>query len=200
MYSRLSLLISSIKKKNSTFVSYKKPLIELCRITSPESILEFGPGLSTEIFIQHTNALIISIEQNEKWYQKYKNAYPKDRVRILFLLEGLRSFKEEPIFQSYSLIFIDGGNRLEALEYGYDFLSDKGVVYLHDAHREEYEIGIRRYPYIFFPERHSCILSKDQEINTIIKQRIPLDYSCSCQYCSSPARRAYFDGYAEKLP
>ncbi len=200
MYSRLSLLISSIKKKNSTFVSYKKPLSELCGIIFPESILEFGPGLSTEIFIQHTNASIISIELNEKWYRKYKNAFPKNRVRILFLLEGLHSLPEEPLFQGYSLIFIDGGNRIEALEYGYEALSDKGVVYLHDAHREEYEIGIRRYPYIFFPERHSCILSKDQEINNIIKRRIYPDYSCSCQYCSSPARRAYFECYSEKLP
>lgn len=163
-------------------------------------ILEFGPGLSTNIFIKHTKSTIVSVEENLTWYRKYKNAYPEDRVRLLFLPNGLRGKNNEILFDTFSLIFIDAGNRLEALGFGYNQLSEKGAVFLHDAHREEYEIGIRSHPYIFFPERHSCIMSKDPEIYTIIKQRIPIDYSCICQYCSSPLRRAYFEQFSEKLP
>jgi len=163
-------------------------------------ILEFGPGLSTNIFIKHTNSYIISIEQNESWYRKYKNAFPKERVKLLYIPDGLESNAVEKLLHDYTLIFIDGSDRLKALAFGYNQLSEDGVVYLHDAHREEYESGIRRYPYIFFPERHSCILTKDQDIYSTIRQRIPIDYSCSCQYCSSPSRRTYFEQFSEKLP
>jgi len=197
--SRFFLLLSTLKKKNSSFSSYTKPLIELCKIISPGLILEYGPGLSTNIFIKHTKSAIISVEENFTWHRKYQNAFPEDRVRLLFLPNGFSGNNTESILNDYSLIFIDGGNRLEALEFGYSQMSEKGAVYLHDAHREDYEIGIRRYPYIYFPERHSCILSKDQEIYSIIKQRIPIDYSCSCRYCSSPSRRAYFEQFSEKL-
>jgi hypothetical protein len=198
--SRFFLLLSSLRKKNTSFSSYAKPLIELCKTISPGMILEFGPGLSTKIFIKHTNSFIISIEQNESWYRKYKNAFPKDRVKLLLLPNGVESNAVENLLHDYTLIFIDGGDRLKALAFGYNQLSKDGVAYLHDAHREEYETGIRRYPYIFFPERHSCILSRDQETYSTIRQRIPINYSCSCQYCSSPSRRTYFEQFSEKLP
>ena len=200
MLAKFHLLISTLKKRKTTFSSYSKSLIELCKILSPDSILEFGPGLSTKIFIKHTDSSIISIEQNGIWYQKYNNAFPEDRVRLLFLPNGLRSNVKEDLTNKFSLIFIDGGDRLDALEFGYKQISSRGAVFLHDAHREEYESGIRRYPYIFFPERHSCILTKDQPTYSTIRQRIKIDYSCSCQYCSSLSREAYFGQFSEKLP
>ena len=199
MLTKFHLLISTLRKRKTTFSSYSKSLIELCQIILPGLILEFGPGLSTKIFLKYTNSHIISVEQNITWYRNYKNAFPRDRVRIEFLPNGLSGTVTESLLKDYSLIFIDGGNRLEALEFGYKQISSRGAVFLHDAHREEYESGIRRYPYIFFPERHSCILTKDQSIYSTIRQRIKIDYSCSCQYCSSPSREAYFGQFSEKL-
>jgi hypothetical protein len=36
------------------------------------------------------------------------------------------------------------------------------------------------------------LLFKSQTLCDRIKQSVPSDYSCQCQYCSSPQRRRYF--------
>jgi hypothetical protein len=103
------------------------------------------------------------------------------------------------ITDDYSFVFIDGGDRVSELTYMYDKLPLGGIIYLLDAHREDYEKGIRLYPYIFFPERHSAILSKDRSIYEHIRKNLPIDYSCKCPYCSSSTRRAYFNQFSEKV-
>ena len=94
--------------------------------------------------------------------------------------------------QNFSLVFVDGGDRVAALKQAYDLINDDGLVFLHDAHREDYEGGIRLYPFIYFVERHSCLLFKSKALYDKVKAVVPADYSCHCQYCSSDARRAYF--------
>jgi hypothetical protein len=91
-----------------------------------------------------------------------------------------------------SLFFIDGGDHMDVFRLAYKIMPESGLAILHDAHREDYEIGIRLFPHIFFPERHSCISTKSHWVHECILQEINPDYSCNCRYCSSPERQAYF--------
>jgi hypothetical protein len=171
--------------------------MQLCSLENFDYILEFGPGYSTNIFLKYTNASILSIEEDLIWYKHYVNQYDNCRVRFFYQFDQWEVRENDKYSPFYSLVFIDGGNRLKALVYASNHLAPDGIVFLHDAHREEYFEGIRIYPYIYFPERHSCLLFKSLEKFNYIKKYLPYDYSCNCNYCSTDSRREYFRQFAE---
>ncbi len=191
-------LIERTNKENTTFLSFLDPLKQLCIIQKPDSILEFGPGYSTRIFLDYTKANIESIEENFRWFLQYKLTYNNIRLKIIYKQPQEDLSVLPPISTNSPLVFIDGSDRLAVLKWVFNILPEGGSVYLHDAHREDYEPGVRLYPFIFFPERHSAILSKQEYLYDQIRANIKVDYSCSCQYCSAPARRAYFNQFVKK--
>ncbi|PID87015.1 MAG: hypothetical protein CSB13_01480 [Chloroflexi bacterium] len=183
-------------KRGTTFVSFVTPLTEICKHIPLDTIIEFGPGHSTQIFLQHApNTKILSFETDIKWYNTYKDKFDPDQVNVIYKKPGWDLKEIYAYGENFSLIFVDGGDRLSALEVAYDLIGDVGLVFLHDAHREEYEPGIHKYPYVYCPERHSCILTRNKALLETLKTAVPPDYSCNCQYCSSPERRAYFSQY-----
>lgn len=184
------------KKINTTFVSFTPSLTKLCHLITPKTILEFGPGNSTRLFLEHSQAKLVSIETHPDWYDEYAKEFDPHRVQLLFKEHGWDLSEICQYGENFSLIFIDGGDRVAELKYCYDLIPDDGVVFLHDAHREAYEEGLRRYPFIYFPERHSCILLKNKDLYRAIETTISADYSCSCQYCSSADRKKYFAQFA----
>ncbi len=184
------------RKRGTTFVSFITPLTKICQNILLETIIEFGPGYSTQVFLEHApNAKIFSFETDKKWYNTYKDKFDPTQVKVIYKEPGWDLKEMHAYGESFSLIFVDGGDRLSALEVAYDLIGDEGIVYLHDAHREEYEPGIHRYPHVYCPERHSCILTRNEALIETIKTAVPPDYSCNCKYCSSPDRRAYFSQY-----
>jgi len=183
-------------KRGTTFVSFVTPLTEICKNIPLDTIIEFGPGHSTQVFLQHApNAKIFSFETDKKWYDTYKNKFDPAQIQVIYKEPGWNLEEMHAFGENYSLIFVDGGDRLSALAVAYDLIGDDGIVFLHDAHREEYEPGIYHYPFVYCPERHSCIMTKNQALMEAIKTAVPSNYSCNCQYCSSPERRDYFSQY-----
>lgn len=182
-------------KEGTTFVSFRAPLIRLCQAILLETILEFGPGHSTQIFLEHTTARIFSFETDLKWYNEYKAQHDPERVQVIYRPPGWDLNEIYQYGQNFSLVFVDGGDRVAELKFAYHLVAENGIVFLHDAHREDYEEGIRCYPFIYFPERHSCILSRNRHLYERIKATVPSDYSCNCRYCSSEARRRYFNQF-----
>lgn len=178
--------------KRRTFVSFKRPLTQTLDLLKPRSVVEFGPGHSTRIFLKHSDAEIWSFETNLKWFDKYKDAFDSARFHLVYKEPDWSLEEIYNDLQTADLVFVDAGDRPRALKMAYDLIGENGVVYLHDAHREDYEEGILVYPYRYFPERHSCILCKDEALFEQIKSSVKADYSCNCKYCSSPARRSYF--------
>jgi hypothetical protein len=156
-------------------------------------VVEFGPGRSTELLVEHSEAEIWSLETSLDWYDRYKDEFDPKRVHVIHQDGDLESMASRAFSERADLVFIDGGDRLSALKMAYELVEQTGAVYLHDAHREEYEPGIRLYPFVYFPERHSCILCRHEQLHQQIRDAVVADYSCACQYCSSPERRAYFD-------
>jgi hypothetical protein len=194
---KLRRTISRHRKTGTTFLSFKRPMIDLCQTLPLNTVLEFGPGYSTEIILEYSSAKIISLETDQQWYQRYKDRFDPKRVKVIYLPELEALDITNQLGRDFSLVFIDGGDRLTELNLAFELTDEKGVVYLHDAHREEYEPGIRLYPYYYFPERHSCLLFKDLSTFRVTKASIPSDYSCHCQYCSTPERRAYFSKFVD---
>jgi hypothetical protein len=186
-------------KRGTTFVSFMKPLQQLCQRFPLQTILEFGPGYSTEVLLQNSSAMIISLETNVPWYLKYRRRFNSERVRVLFGWPG-KDLVKLVGKDRYSLIFIDAGDRVSILKGVFDLVPPDGMVFLHDAHREEYEPGICLYPHRYFPERHSCILFKSKVLRDAVEKAIPPDYSCNCGHCSSANRRAYFSRLAGRAP
>jgi hypothetical protein len=182
---------------STTFVSFETPLTQLCRRFPLQTALEFGPGYSTGILLRHSSAKIISIEPRFLWYMRWKNRFDSSRLTLHYRQPN-EALNEMSGNQRFSLVFIDAGDRVSIMKNVIDLVHSNGIVFLHDAHREEYEPGIRLYPYRYFPERHSCILFKSKVICDAVKRLIPPDYSCNCTYCSSEDRRAYFSRLSER--
>lgn len=138
----------------------------------PKSILEYGPGLSTEIMLALCPEVhITSIEHDHHWYAKAKAKY-KDRVNLVF--RESFTFKSQyacwPLLQDdipqYDFIFVDGRRRVECLLVGLNVLKPNGILLLHDAERKEYQHGIDLYETI---EKHS---GKDLATTVILKKRL----------------------------
>lgn len=184
---------SRSKKKGTTFVSFQRPLEQLCRLLEPRRVLEFGPGNSTRLFLEHTKARIVSVESDPGWHERYREEFDPERVDCILLESGAPPAGE--LGTDFDLVFVDGGDRVELLRFARSVLGERGIVYLHDAHREEYEEGFGGYPFVYFPERHSALFCADGATFRSVRQAVPLDDSCACKYCSTPERRAYFEKF-----
>lgn len=182
----------------SAFISFAPALKLLCNILQPDHILEFGPGYSTQLFLKHTLANIVSIETDRTWYDNYKNLFNSPRLQLIHKLPNWDITEFDAGVQKFSLIFVDGGDRTAELKFSYNLIDANGVVFLHDAHRDDYEAGIKQYPFVYFPEKHSCILVKNQVLYQQIKSIIPHDYSCACAYCSSAPRQKYLSQFLDE--
>lgn len=192
MFKCIYRTISRLRGASSkTFASFKPFLAEVCREFDPKRVLEFGVGTSTAIILKNSKAQIISIEESKEWYEEYRSKFSSGRVELYCKEPGWDLCELNVLGRAYDLIFIDGGNRLAELKHCFDLLGPDGIVFLHDAHREEYESGIRAYPQIFFPERHSCLMCKSPDIMARLKIIITPDMSCRCRYCNTESRNRY---------
>lgn len=196
LFQRITNYLRARRKQGTTFVSYRASLARLCQIFPMQHIVEFGPGISTRIFLEHSQARIWSYETNLEWFRRYERAFDPQRVTVIYCGPDWTIEQIGKQVGQVSLAFVDGGDRLQALHYFARTLPQAGIAFLHDAHREDYEPGLRAYPYVYFTERHSCLLFKDPELYEAARAAIPPDYSCRCQYCSSPERRAYFASFS----
>jgi len=74
----------SYRKINSEGVSYKPILNKLSKIiylrkARPLKVLEWGPGENTKIFASVSD-LVISIESNRTWYERYKWLFSSNKI------------------------------------------------------------------------------------------------------------------------
>lgn len=185
-------------KKITTFSSFEKFIPKLIETIQPNYILEFGPGISTKAFLKYSSANILSFETDSQWFKKYKDEIKDSRLSLKLKDPDwdLDEVREENV--KFDLVFVDGGDRVKELKFCKQVITPTGVVLLHDAHREDYFEGIIDYKYIFFIERHSCLLIENENIYSDLKKRITPDYSCKCKYCSTEERRSYFSQFIGK--
>ncbi|MCK4797241.1 MAG: hypothetical protein KAT05_07650 [Spirochaetes bacterium] len=135
----------------------------------------------------------MSYETNKDWFDYYLKKANKKRVDLQYRKEGWNLSELDNLDNKFDFIFIDGGDRTNELLKCFNLCQEDGIVFLHDAHREEYKNGILKYPHYYFADRHSCIMCKNNLIYEKIKLFLPLDDSCTCKYCISEDRRNYFE-------
>jgi predicted O-methyltransferase YrrM len=120
---------------------FKQVLIDWLLELQPRRIVEWGPGLSTELMLQHApQAEILSIEHDEAWLavaaEKYGGRIQLEHHRCTNRNSDYAAciLDREP----FDLAFVDGRRRVECVLTALPLLAPGGVVILHDICRQNY--------------------------------------------------------------
>lgn len=138
-------LLSKLFFRQKPFMKYREiRLIEELLINiKPKRVLEFGSGYSTFYFNDflsknniHTRWL--SIESDEAWFS-YVIDKKSDNASILYE-PNLDKYAYYPakLKNSYDVVLVDGRVRKKCIVESFNYLSENGVLILHDANRSYY--------------------------------------------------------------
>lgn len=130
------------------FNSYKDLLMRYLIKLEPERILEFGPGGSTSVMLEYSEAEIESVEHEYRWFREAERLFlGNPRVHLHYLKDHDEYVNQPRSWGEFGLIFIDGfcDWRVDCLLMAKDVLKNGGVVILHDSERKKYDRG--REPY-----------------------------------------------------
>jgi len=140
--------------------SFKSILTKWCEKIQPKRILEWGPGVSTEMMEKLCpHAFIFSFEHQKQYYDHWSNRLKS----TLFLVEDLNTYANGGNIiweEKFDMIFVDGRNRVSCLRKALDLVKDDGVVILHDAEREEYRQGIELFTTVDVDDDQGTVVLK----------------------------------------
>lgn len=139
--------------------SYKETLYALLDEFKPKSVLEWGPGLSTEILALYPSILSVrSIEHDRDFYER---AMDKGLLNSeIILQEDMEKYPKEHLGRFYDLIFVDGRNRSLCLEEASQISS---VVILHDAARGDYRPAIEKFKFRLWTDSGNTVTLTNNE-------------------------------------
>lgn len=111
------------------------------RLLSDMSVFEYGGGNSTLFFAERVRS-VTSVECNRDWYEYIKDSMPHN-VRLIPVdaNEGYVA-SIDALDDRFDLIVVDAEKRNDCLRHAPDFLTERGVILLDDAQREQYHEGI----------------------------------------------------------
>ncbi len=135
----------------AVFDSYKDLLTYACIKFQPKNILEYGPGGSTEVMLEHSQAHIHSVENVHRWFDEARHNFgDNDRVTLHYIKEH-DEYVSSDFGLKYDLIFVDGlcDWRVDCLKAAIGKLAPSGYVILHDSERSKYNKGKELYKEIF---------------------------------------------------
>lgn len=128
---------------------FKHILIEYLKRIQPARILEWGPGLSTEVMLEHApRAQIVSVEHDEIWHARADEQFGS---RITLLHERCTNRNSNYAHVAYDhapfdFVFVDGRRRVECVLTALKCLSEPSkIVMLHDACRDRYMRTLSHY-------------------------------------------------------
>ena len=166
-------LINSLKlnSKNKPFMKNQEIFLlkALLLNIKPKNCLEWGSGYSTVYFSDFIprGSKWLAIEHSLKWSKKVKKMIDNSKVEIKFIPPNNSSWSNEnddglyknfvdyveypKVKAPFDFILIDGRSRSACIKKALNFVSDQGVVVLHDANREFYHKNLNIFPnQIFF--------------------------------------------------
>jgi len=135
----------------ATFDSYKDLLTYACAVFQPKNILEYGPGGSTKVMLETSDAHIHSIENVYRWFEEARSSFGgNDRVSLHYIKDH-DEYVSSDFGLKYDLIFVDGfcDWRVDCLKAAISKLAPGGYVILHDSERAKYNKGKELYDKIF---------------------------------------------------
>jgi len=133
---------------------------ELFANFKPMKCLEYGCGTSTPYYMDHlpADASWYSVEHHRGWYEKISAQIKRPNLFLDFVdIEGNEpKTPDEDVYASfprknapYDFILIDGIRRENCTELAHQFLSNKGIVVVHDSNRSAYHPHIKAFKYWF---------------------------------------------------
>lgn len=143
-----------------TWDSYKETLYKCLDLFKPQSILEYGTGVSTTLMANYPSVTLVdSVEHDVAWYNKAKmNLHRNVHLYLEPVLERYPYVKCRQ--DIYDMIFVDGREREKCLIESKKRIRHGGVIILHDAERQEYKSSINSFDYKFFEdEGHTVVLT-----------------------------------------
>jgi len=159
--------------------SFESVLRHVCVKRRPRRVLEWGPGLSTEIVLETCpDASVLTVEHDPKWEAKAKERLAgKGDVeiakRVISMKGGLSDgYVNHPVLRNlrenggvvapeYDLVFVDGRFRCDCLVAAHLLVRPDGVVVVHDTHRGNYLDAIRLFRHWQqFAELRTAVMSK----------------------------------------
>lgn len=98
-----------------------------------KSILEWGTGNSTKFFASRCKD-ILSIEDNEEWYNYIKTELP---INAKSILASVEEYEKIPlnIDRKYDIIIVDGIKRSECLNVSLSILNESGIIIFDNSDR-----------------------------------------------------------------
>ena len=136
-----------VDKNNKPIPWLSYPCIDFLkdRLNKDLSVFEFGSGNST-IFYSSRVKKIISIEHNKSWYEKIKKELPENAQIIFYEFHPDSEYAKAIKLQNekFDIIIVDGMDRVNAIKYSIEGMSEKCVVILDDSERIEYKSGVEK--------------------------------------------------------
>jgi len=142
---------------------------ELLRNLQPKRCLEWGSGYSTIYFPKFlaSDSDWFAIEHYPEWADKVNELNKNPRVKSILVPPNVFPWTDEHDDGSYSdlidyvdypndiapfdFILIDGRSRIACIKRAFEWITEKGIVVLHDSNREYYHPALVNFPnQIFF--------------------------------------------------
>lgn len=151
----------------STWDSFKPTLIKVLAEFKPETVMEWGPGVSTLVMQDFPSVKrITTVEHDMAWHNKWKDKFG-DKVELI-LEEDMERYPLWVNFKNFDLYFVDGREREICLEL---CNGSNGIVILHDAERESYQPHIQEYKYIFMEDDgHTCVITNNDDYESRLER------------------------------
>lgn len=113
----------------------------------PRRVLEYGAGGSTVRWSRLPWIREwVSVEHDPMWFGKVANAAPDATVVTGSADVGSLYARSPGIKGRFDLILVDGLFRVDCIQASPDYLTERGVVILHDASRDAYHDAWDTYP------------------------------------------------------
>ena len=109
------------------------------RLNNSMDIFEYGSGNSTLWYAIRVNS-IISVEHDRAWFDKIKKNMPKNSNIYYQELEygGLYSQFSSQLDRKFSMVIVDGRDRVCCIKNAINSIKDDGVIVLDDSERERH--------------------------------------------------------------
>jgi predicted O-methyltransferase YrrM len=120
---------------------FKDLLTYWLKCIAPKKIVEWGPGLSTALMLEHApEASILSIEHDPKWHAKAQEQYGARVTLELHECTNRNSDYAACVCDRgpFDLAFVDGRRRVECAFAALPRLTPNGVLIIHDICRPNY--------------------------------------------------------------
>lgn len=136
---------------------------ELFANFKPMRCLEYGCGTSTPYYMDHlpADAQWLSVEHHKGWFEKISKEIGRPNLSLHFVdIEGNEpTSPEEDVYASFpaqyapfDFILVDGIRRENCADLAKKYLSDNGIVVMHDSNRPQYHQHIKQFKYWFILE------------------------------------------------